>query len=148
MMHAMRVDDAAEIRAAREVPHREAPMHEPVMNDDIRDAERRHAEPCREDDLAERARSGAASVENGGYRNWRVKEREGVVPFKATPSRLVVGAVHAPERAVPDAAVQKSRPQVHRHEDDQAGDQPEGELLEPRRRGHGHLRVERSTEVA
>lgn len=111
----VRVAHAREVREARERGDGEPSVNEPVVHDEVRDAERRHADADAEDDLAKHPDVGTASVQDRDDRDRRVQHRERVVRLEAPASRPVMRTVHAPEDRVPCAPVEQRRPELHRH---------------------------------
>jgi hypothetical protein len=114
MMNEVSVTDAGEVRDARQLADREAPVHQAVMHDDVREAEDRHADAGAEGDVAEDAGRAEAAVEDERDSDGSVQEGEGVVALEEPAAAPVVRAMNSPESVVPHAAVKERGPALHR----------------------------------
>jgi hypothetical protein len=112
MVDGMSVAHAPEVRHAEQERDREAAVHEPVVDEDVRDAERRHS--CARSDR-ERGRDSVqiASEHHEARGDRRVRGGERVVGFEAPAPAPVMGAMHVPQCMVPHASVEEARPRLH-----------------------------------
>jgi hypothetical protein len=126
-MDAMGPDDRAKIAKPKKPRHGHALVDEAIVHDDVRDSERAHPEADAEGDLAGDPWRATATVENQRDGDRSVKQRERVVGFESVtfPSRLVVRSMDVPKPGVPDAAMKKRGPEVHRHGDDRRDSRPD-----------------------
>jgi len=116
MVDAVSVPDAAQPGEAREERDRQSPVHEPVVDDHVRDAERRHAGANADGDG--RCRSvQVASNHHERRGDGGMQRRERVVRLEPAASVRVVRAMNAPERVVPHAIVEDASPRLHRRRD-------------------------------
>lgn len=125
MVDPVRVADPREQRDLSEPPHGQAAMDEAVVEDEVAEAEERHADADAEERLAQRARRSGAAVEDQRDRDGRVQGGEGVVGFEAAAALAMVRAVNRPQHSMPEAAVQHAGPQLHRGGDDEGDRDPD-----------------------
>lgn len=123
----MSAADAPEEPEREQRLHGEPAVHEPVVNEHVPDPEEGHPDAGAHEDGAHPAVELAPRDEEA-RRNRRVQERERVVLLEATGSRLVMRTVHAPQTMMPDAAVEESRPELHRCRDDGRREQADDDL--------------------
>ena len=114
----VRVAHTREVREARERGDGEPSMNEPVVHDEVRDAEHGHSDADAKNNLAKHADLRTASVEDRHDRDRRVQHGERVVRLEATAPSAVMRTMHAPEDRVPCTPVEQRRPQLHRHRHD------------------------------
>jgi ribosomal protein L32 len=112
-------------------------VDETVMNDDIADAEKRHA-AARADHRRAREPMKLASDDDERCGERSVEHRQGVVSLEAPGPGLVMRAMHCPERVVPNAAVEEARPRLHEDGDGEPDRDADAELSHERR--HEDLR--------
>lgn len=124
VMNVMRANDAAQALRAEEKANRKTTVDEAIVDEEIPDREDRHAKAhTKRDVFADRMTGRAPQDERD--RDRCVNEREKIIPFEATLLRLVMRAMNAPERAMPEAAVEKACPQLHSEGNDDRERQPE-----------------------
>jgi hypothetical protein len=113
----MSARDSSHVPKAKEKPDREAPVDEPVVNDQVSEPEEAHPDAHAERDLAHRAGGRLAAHQDERDRERRVQHGERVVRLEARPmrSRDMVRSVDRPEPGVPHPAVEERGPEVHRH---------------------------------
>ena len=131
MVDAMSVPDAAQPAEAREERDRQSPVHEPVVDDHVRDAERRHAGADADRDGRRRSVQ-VASDHHERRGDGGMQRRERVVRLEPAASVRVVRAMNAPERVVPNAIVEDASPWLHRRRDRQGDGEAEKDELHRR----------------
>ena len=105
---------------------RQTLVHEPVVAEDIRDAERRHPRPHPQRHVARYVVRRLKSPHDERSGDGGVEGRQRVVDLEPPLAPGVVRAVNDPERAVPHAPMEQRRPGFHRarrHEGDGDRDQ-------------------------
>lgn len=125
VMNAVRADDRPEVPALQQYRHGEALVHEPVVHDDVGDAEGRHPDAQAVGDLPPPPRSREAPVEDRSHRDRSVEDAERVVRLEVPCARLVMRSVDAPEPAVPHPPVKERCPRLHEERDDQSDRRPD-----------------------
>lgn len=125
VVHSMCVRDTANPRKAREPTDGKSTMHDPVVHQEIREAERGGAETDAEGHFAGRADRTAATVQDERDRERRVEERQSVVQFERALPRTMMRAMDGKENAMPEAAMEKARPEIHQHGDHEGGRPPD-----------------------
>jgi hypothetical protein len=141
MVHAMGPNDPSEDPQAQKKRHRQAPVAEPVVDDEVAESEGAHAHARAEGELACHARFSHAAREDERDRQRRVKQREGIVRLeprlgRAGFLRRVVRTVNRPKNAVPDPPVKERGPQVHGDGDDERHGHPDEPACERRVEDH------------
>lgn len=107
--------------------HRQTLVDETVVDEHVPEAEERHADARADEHGAREAVELAPGDDQpGGDR--RVEDRERVVALESSSARLVVRAMHGPERAMPDSAVEPTRPGLHRTGDHDGNERSGGDV--------------------
>lgn len=127
MMNSMRGANATEETETREPSDRQATMDEAVVDDDVRDTEERHADPDPAQDGTVDAVHEAAD-DDERRSDGCVRHGQDVVRLEATSALFVMASMHGEEDAVPDAAVEEARPELHERRDDQCDDERDDDL--------------------
>jgi len=121
----VRANDRAEPARAEEEPDRKPSVHEAVVNDEVPHREGGHPDADTEREVIETGFALRAPHDERA-RHRRVDEREEIVPLEGARLRLVVRAMHAVERAMPQAAMKQGSPKLHQKGDDDSNRDPEG----------------------
>ncbi|GAC1551413.1 MAG: hypothetical protein NVS3B10_13960 [Polyangiales bacterium] len=121
MVHGMSVTDAAQRSDARKERDGKTAVHHPVVQEDVRQPEHRHA------DARPDGRRRCKSVQIAPYHHergsdGRVGGGEHVVSLEPSAPPGVMAAMNAPERVMPDASVEDASPRLHRRGDHQRDD--------------------------
>lgn len=103
---------APEVAPSKEPLHGQALVDEPVVNEEIRETEERHARPDADQARPREARRLAAPHDER-HREGSMEHAEEIVLLEAPRPRLVMRAVDGPEPAVPGAAMEQAGPGVH-----------------------------------
>jgi hypothetical protein len=117
MVDEVRPADPAKDAEREERAHRKPFVHEPVVDEHVANTEERHP-GTRSDEQGTCVSVELASDDDERCRDGGVEDRERVVPLETSGAWLVVRAMNAPERAVPDATVEEASPELHRRRDD------------------------------
>jgi hypothetical protein len=125
-------DHRAQVPEPEQEAHGEPLVHEPVVNHDVRHAEGGHADADTEEPLARGGWRRQAPVEDERDGDGRVEHAQRVVALEAAVARRMMGAMHAPERAVPHPPVEERGPAIHRHRRHQSDGEPDERALEDR----------------
>jgi hypothetical protein len=114
----MSIADPAHARHAEEERHREAPVHDAVVEDHVGDTEQRHSR-ARSDRNSGGDSMHVAPDHHERRRDGGMRGGQRVVGLEATCATAVVRAMNAPETMVPNATMEEARPGLHRggHED-------------------------------
>jgi len=118
VVHRMSVADPAEPREAAEPRDGQATVHQPVVDDDVRETEQRHSGTRADEHGGDEPMHVAANHHEAG-RDGGVQGRERVVTLPPAASARMVRPMNRPQPPVPDAAVQEARPGLHQGRDDQ-----------------------------
>jgi hypothetical protein len=102
---------------AREPSDGETAMNEAVVHEHVRDTEHAHSEPDAEGHVAKRARLGSARQHDQRHRDRRVQRRKTVVRFETSLAFDMMRAMDEVEKSMPNSAVEKHRPALHRERD-------------------------------
>ena len=125
MVDIVRLLDGTYVRQLAQPADRQTPMHEAVVNHQIRDTKDARTDADTKHDLTHDADGPDATIQNERDGERRVQGTEHVVRFEVSVSADVVALMHEPQPLMPDAAVQQGCPQVHEHSDDQRGRYPD-----------------------
>jgi len=107
------------------------------MNEEIRDAEKRHASADTDQRRVNRT-SGLTADDDARRRDRRMQKREAVVLLEPTRARLVMRSMHRPQATVPCMAMKEPRPVLHRVRGEQRrhdGDRELAHMILPRNVG-------------
>jgi hypothetical protein len=125
----MSVPDPAHRRQTEQKADRQAPVHDAVVEEHVRETEDRHAY-ARSDGGGGEEPVHVASDHDQGGRDRGVRGGEGVVLLEAPRAARVVRAMDRPEPVMPHATVEEPRPRLHRggdHQRDERSDQDGGQ---------------------
>lgn len=128
VMHEMRLPYVSEVRKAKKNRYRKALVNKPVVNDEVRHAEKRHPDADPERNFAPPTRLGDASEQDECDRDRRMKDRKSIVRLESTTAPLVVRSMHRPQYGVPNFSVQQARPVFHRHKNRERNRNPEDDF--------------------
>jgi hypothetical protein len=130
MVHEVRGAHALEVTELGEEPDRESLVDDAVVHDEVGEAEEGHAGAGADHHCAPGARYELAARDDEDHRDRRVESGKDVVSFETAGSRGMMGRVHTPESAMPDATVEQARPGLHRARHHDRGDRAQGEVLQ------------------
>ena len=125
----MSIADPAHARQAKQERNRKPAVHETVVHHHVGDTEERHS--CARSDRQRREESMYVAPDHDERgRDGGVGRGESVVDLEAARTARVMRSVDAPQTVMPDAAVQETRPGLHRgghHERHERAQQDGGE---------------------
>ena len=118
MVHGVSVADAAQRSDSREEPDRQAAVDHPIVQEDVGEAEQRHAgSRAYRDGGGESVQVAPDHHESRSDR--RVGGGQDVVSLEATAPAGVMRTMDAPQRVMPDVPVEEACPRLHRGGDHQ-----------------------------
>ena len=113
MVHGMSIADPAHARQAQQERDGKATVHETIVHHHVSDAEERHS--CARSDRQDREDSVHVAPDHDERRSdGGMGGRESVVELEASRAARVMRAVDPPQTVMPHAAVQETRPGLHR----------------------------------
>jgi hypothetical protein len=118
----------AEPARAQEPGDREATVHQTVVNQHVCQAERRHPRAHTETERRGKRPGQAAANDDQHHGHGRVNGGEQIVALEAAVTRLMMGAMDRPERAVPDPSVENAGPGLHGGGDGRADGEHQAEV--------------------